>query len=113
MGDYQYISIDKELIPYTFDITLDGETFTFEINYNAMRDFFTVNLLKNNNYIVQGQKIVYGVPLFLNHQHLEVPKSPIIAYDLALNEDSVTWENLNETVFLWFLGGNDNEILGA
>jgi len=98
---YQYIEIDKNLIPYNFDITLEGHTFTFHINYNAMRDFFTIDLFRNDEPIVIGQRVMYSVPLFLNQQHLDVPTVTIIPYDLALNEKRVTWENLNNTVFLW------------
>jgi len=105
MSDYQFISIDKELIPYKFDITLSGRTFTIEINYNAMRDFFTINLLRDEISVVIGEKIVYGRLLFLNQQHLDVPTVPIIPYDLSLTENRVTWENLNNTVFLWLPNG--------
>ena len=71
MPDYQYIPIQKDLIPYTFDITLGGRTFTFDIRYNAARDFFTVDLLRDEEIIVIGEKIVYGRVLFLNQQHLD------------------------------------------
>lgn len=108
--DYQYIEIDKSLIPYNFDITIADQTFTLLINYNAMRDFFTIDLYKNGILIVFGQRVVYGVPLFLNNQHLQVPIIPITPYDLALNENRVTWDNFNNTVFLWLpLGGLNSE----
>ena len=106
--DYQYIPIQKDLIPYTFDITLGGKTFTFDIKYNAMQDFFTVDLLRNDEHIVIGERIVYGRVLFLNQQHLDVPTVAIIPYDLSMNEDRVTWDNLSVTVFLWLpRGGMD------
>ena len=105
MADYQFIPIDKNLMPYRFDITLAGRTFTFEIKYNAMRDFFTVNLLRNDEYIITGQRVMYAVPLFINQQHLDVPTVPIIPYDLSMAADRVTWDNLNNTVFLWLPQG--------
>jgi len=101
MADYQYIPIQRDIIPYQFDITLRGRTFTFFINYNAGHDFFTIDLYRNDVLIVAGEKIVYGRVLFVNQQHLDVPTVPIIPYDMSLNEDRVTWENLNSTVFLW------------
>jgi len=70
-----------------------------------MRDFFTINLLRNEEYIVIGEKVVYARTLFLNQQHLDVPTTPIIPYDLALNESRITWENMNSTVFLWLPQG--------
>ena len=109
MADYEFISIEKESIPYQFDITLDGRTFTFDVRYNAQSDFFTIDLYRNNELIVAGEKVVYGRVLFLNQQHLDVPTIPIIPYDLAMNEYDVTWDNLNETVFLWIPSrGDDN-----
>jgi len=101
MADYQYLPIDKTLIPYQFDIALDGRTFTIGINYNSAYDFFTIDLYRDEKLIVSGEKIVYGRALFLNQQHLDVPHIPIIPYDLSLQECRVTWENLNNTVFLW------------
>jgi len=105
MSEYQYIPIDKSLIPYTFDITLAERTFTIDIHYNAMRDFFTIDLYRDDMLIVVGEKIVYGRTLFLNQQHLDVPTVPVIPYDLSLAAERVTWENLNSTVFLWLPQG--------
>ncbi|MCL2415789.1 MAG: hypothetical protein FWD01_03145 [Defluviitaleaceae bacterium] len=99
--DYQFIPIQKNLIPYQFDIRLDGKTFTFVIRYNAQGNFFNTDLSRNGELIVAGEKIVYGRTLFVNQQHLDVPTTPIIPYDLAMNEDKVSWDNLGETVFLW------------
>lgn len=99
----EYIEIEKDLIPYEFDISIGGKTFTFVINYNAEFDYFTVDLYRNGELVVAGEKIVYGRPLFSSSQHLDVPTIPIFPYDLAENETRVTWDNLNETVFLWLV----------
>jgi len=101
MADYQYIPVQKELIPYRFDITLAGRTFTFAVNYNAGYDFFTIDLYRNEELIVAGEKIVYGRIMFCYLRHLDVPQVIIIPYDLSLNTDRVTWDNFDETVFLW------------
>ena len=71
------------------------------MNYNAAHDFFTIDIYREEQLIIAGEKVVYGRILFLNHQHLDVPRIPIIPYDLSLTEHRVTWENLNNTVFLW------------
>ena len=111
MPDYKYVPIHKELIPYKFDIALGGRTFTFGMRYNASHDFFTIDLYRDETLVVAGEKIVYGRILFLNQQHLDVPREPIVPYDLSLNESRVTWGNLNETVFLWLPGGLENVLL--
>jgi hypothetical protein len=109
MADYQYISIDKTLIPYQFDIQLAGRSFTFDVRYNAQSDFFTIDLRRGGQLIVAADKIMYGRVLFVNQQHLDVPAVPIIPYDLAMNEKRVGWDNLGVTVFLWLpQGGLEN-----
>ena len=97
-----YISINKELIPYYFDISLADEIFTLEFNYNRTGDFFTVALHKDGELISAGEKLVYGVPLwqstYINGKH---PSLTIIP--LAENADgvkAVTYDNLGNTVFL-------------
>ena len=105
MADYRYVPINKELVPYKFDIAIGGRTFTLEVRYNATHDFFTLDLYRDETLIVAGEKIVYGRILFLNQQHLDVPRTAIIPYDLSLNEIRATWGNLSETVFLWLPGG--------
>lgn len=100
----KYIEIDKELVPYKFDITLVGETYTFDVKYNALKDFFTVNLYKNDEAIVLGEKLLYGKPLFLNCTHRDAPKVDILPYDLTEKTERITFENLNEQVFLFLVG---------
>ena len=106
----EYIEIDKDMIPYRFDMTLEGETYTFEINYNALKDFFTIDLYKNDEVIVLGEKLVYGKPLFTTARHKDIPKTIIIPYDMSENTDRITFENMNKDVFL-FLIGDENEVL--
>lgn len=107
----EYIKIDKELIPYEFEIILKGETFKFEINYNNSHDFFTVDLYKNNEIIILGEKLVYGRPLFLPCLYKEVPKVYILPYDVSGNSDRITFENLNEEVFLYLVEDDEDEVL--
>jgi hypothetical protein len=99
----QHIEIEKINIPYGFDIVLEGKTYTFLINYNAEYDYFTVDLYSNGTLIVAGEKIVYGRVLFSSCFHLAVPQVAILPYDVAEKETKVSWENLNETVFLWLV----------
>ncbi len=97
----RYIDIDKDNVPYSFEIVLNGETFQFGINYNSYGDFFTVDLYKNSNLIRMGEKIVYGLPLFDNYLYLDIPKVVILPYDTTGNAIRISYENLNEDVFLY------------
>ena len=107
----EYIDIDKDLIPYTFDITLKDETYTFNVSYNQLKDFFTIDLYKNDKLIVVGEKLLYGKPLFLTSQHRDIPKVDIIPFDISENTERITFENLNEDVFLFIIDGDNDEVL--
>ncbi|QOS97546.1 hypothetical protein JNUCC42_13190 [Brevibacterium sp. JNUCC-42] len=95
------IDIEKELIPYHFEISLVDELFEMEIHYNSEYDFFTVDLLKNKEVLVYGEKIVYGMPLFRTGADERFPKIEIIPYDESEKDQIVTWQTLHETVFLF------------
>ena len=99
----KYIDIDKSKIPYTFEVVLNGDTYQFEINYNTLGDFFTITLYKNHILVRSGEKVVYGVPLFDNLLHLEVPFTVILPYDTTGEAIRITYENMNEDVFLYVL----------
>lgn len=100
----RYIDIDKDAIPYTFDMRLNNVTWSFEVRYNAEHDFFTVDLLKQGELIVAGNKLVYGKRLFDVVQNK--PSVPIIPYDESGNSNRVGWDELGRSVFL-YLGDGD------
>lgn len=95
-----YIDINKALLPYKFSIQLD-RLFTFTVYYNGEYDYFTVDLADEKGLIVKGEKVVYGRPLFEHLKYLDIPKMEIIPYGKAGKVDRITFENLNEEVFLY------------
>jgi hypothetical protein len=97
----EYINIDKNLIPYRFNIQLASEIFTFEVQYNADFDFFAVDLEKNGEVLVLGEKIVYGTYLFRNVADRRYPKVGIMPYDESKQSTAVTWDTLGKSVFLF------------
>lgn len=99
----EYIEIEKNMIPYRFDVAIEGKTYTLEIHYNAENDYFTVDLHRNGQLVIAGGKVVYGRPLFAANKYLDIPQVPIIPLDLSGQTDRVTWENFNKTVFLWLV----------
>lgn len=95
------IEIDKDSIPYTFDIDIVGEVFGFEVNYNNRFDFFTVDLYKDDELIIAGEKIVYGKELFSTINDERLPKAVIIPIDPSgFEEIRVGWDQLGVSVFL-------------
>lgn len=103
----EYIEIDKDEIPYSFEIELAGEVFEIEVNYNQTYDFFTVDLFKDGGVLVIGEKLIINRPLFENRVNIDLPKVQIIPKDRANSATRITYENMNETVFLYV--GDSNE----
>lgn len=56
----EYLPIEKDSIPYQFDIDLEGDIFTFEVNYNDRFDFFTLDLMRNDNVLVYGENRLWA-----------------------------------------------------
>jgi len=98
--NFEYISIDKENIPYRFEIELGIEVFEIEVRYNEVFDHFTLDVFRSGEALIYGEKLVYGVPLFKDYLDARFPGPRIIPIDPSGNETQVTFENLNETVFL-------------
>lgn len=105
----QYIDIDKNIIPYQLEIELGGEPYQLEINYNRAYDFFTVDLFKDHEPLVVGEKLRLNRPLFHNVVNIELPKVRLIPADRANKAVRITHENFNDTVFLYVLEGVSNE----
>ena len=103
------VTINKNLIPYNFDILLAGEVFNIRVDYNNIADMFTVALSKGNIVICEGEPIVYGIPLFKDiFISGKYPAVDIIPYDESGEYDSVTYDNLSQTVLLVIDNGGDD-----
>lgn len=110
------IEINKKLIPYEFNIVLADETFLIGVNYNKTADLFTLDLSKLNietgeyDEVCKGEPIVYGKPLwedvFISGKY---PAVDIVPIDESGENNAVTFENLNETVFL-AIDNSENDI---
>ncbi len=106
----EYIKINKAEIPYRFETDIDGTIYTFEIHYNADYDFFTISLELNGEVLAVGEKIVYGVPLFLDIMDDRFPELPILPWDESGTVDVVNWATLGKTVFLYVLDPDELEV---
>lgn len=107
MLNFEYIEIEKALIPYRFEMELGAELFMLEIRYNELRDYFTLDLQKDEEILVHGEKLVYATPLFSEVFDNRFPAPTIIPIDPSGKETRVTFENLNKTVFLKLVNNNE------
>ena len=95
------IEINKDLIPYTFDILLGGERFNIRVDYNETADMFTVALSKDGVLICAGEPLIYGVPLWQSvYVSGKYPILNIVPLDESGETNRVTFDNLGKTVFL-------------
>jgi hypothetical protein len=95
------IDVDKSSIPYRFEIPLAKVLYEIEFQYNPGFDFFTVDLYKNKEPLVYGEKVVYGMPLFHDFSDGRFPDVTITPFDESGKASEVNWQTLGETVFLF------------
>ena len=97
----QYIEIEKDIVPYTFEIKLGIEVFVFDVLYNDREKLFTVNLYdKDRNPLAYGEPLIYGEVLFNAVRNLDFPIVEIRPIDESGKETEITYENMNEKVLL-------------
>ena len=95
------IEVEKELLPYTFTITLAGEEFEMAMDYNKAADLFTCTLLKDGEVVVFNEPLIYGVELFKDvYRAGYFPALAIVPLDESGIENTITYENFGKTVFL-------------
>lgn len=96
------ILIEKDLIPYRMEILLGAELYTLDIQYNKTYDLFTIGLENADGEVIcEAEPVVYGQPLWQDIQYPGgYPALRIIPIDVSGQENTVTWNNFNETVFL-------------
>ncbi|MFD0679945.1 MULTISPECIES: phage baseplate plug family protein [unclassified Paenibacillus] len=98
------VNIIKHQIPYRFEIKLANVLFEMEVNYNPQSDFFAIDLYRNKELLVYGEKLIYGVPLFRDVADRRFPAVTLTPLDESGKETEVNWKTLGETVFLYMDG---------
>ena len=94
------IIIEKDLIPYSFEIVLGNENFEMSVDYNETAGLYTISLYKDDELIVT-EPIVYNQPLFKDvYMVKRYPVITIIPIDESGQETAVTKENFGVSVFL-------------
>lgn len=92
------LPINKELIPYEFEVVIGDETFAFEIHYNGEYGFFTMDIRINDEVIAYGEKLSYNQRLFRAIPDDRLPH--IVPLDPSGKVDVITYDNFTQTVFL-------------
>lgn len=102
------IPIQKELVPYEFDIRLENKIYTMFIDYNSIGDFFTVSLSLGDTKLVEGQKLVLNREVFKDlaednegNYDENYPYNIIIPIDISGKEQTVNYENFGVKTFVY------------
>ena len=94
--------IDLTNIPQVFSTTFGNLTVSLGINYNALGDFYTVDLYDNQgNQVIMGEKLVYGKRLWSNYVDLRIPSIDLIPLDESGVSKVCNKETFGKTVFLY------------
>ncbi|MCR8844208.1 hypothetical protein NQ117_10975 [Paenibacillus sp. SC116] len=102
------LTIEKERLPYSFDMDMGTRTYTFDVRYNNKHDYFTMDISQGGTPLALGVKLVWGVPLFESMETTDFPLESIVPYG-SDPEELVSWETLGNSVFLNV--GDENAVI--
>ena len=89
--------IDLTNIPQVFSTSFGNSTVSLGINYNALGDFYTVDLYDNQgNQVIMGEKLIYGKRLWSTYVDPRIPSIDESGVTKACNK-----ETFGKTVFLY------------
>ncbi len=93
------LPIDKKRLPYIFDIELSDRAYTITCNYNSSGNFFTLDI-EGEDVTRYGEKVTLGKPLFE-----DIISETLLPVAPAEDAERVGYRELNETVYIFILGG--------
>ncbi len=96
------IPIHKEHIPYEVQYRLGNNTYKLVFQYNYFGDYFTVDLYRNADPLILGEKLLIGKPLFSTYTANDrLPKTVIVPADLSMTATRTGWDEMSESVYLY------------
>lgn len=89
-----YIPFDPDTLPATMEVRISGVTYRITLSYNAVEDFFTVDIAdQNDNSLLRGHKIVMGSNVFDSIPPGRVPPGAVmVALDLTGHSEEANRE---------------------
>ena len=96
----EYVPIQKEKAPYRFQVALPYKLYDLTVRYNETHDFFTLDVWQDEEVLVEGEKMVFGVPLFIDSYALNFPPLLMVPRNRSGTVERAGYDNFGETVFL-------------
>lgn len=95
--------IDLDSLPQQFDMTLDGEDFTFRVYRLEANDQYYISVYDEDMVpIVLGEKMEYQEALFGSINDPRLPVGYMVPYDESGQESTVDGSNFQKSVFIFF-----------
>ena len=95
------VVVDKNNLPYKFELNIKEVIYDFIISYNQTYDFFTITLIKDKIILIESERAVLNQPLFTTVN--EAPETTMGIYGINTDVKELTFENLNFQTALVFL----------
>ena len=103
-----YLDIDKTQIPCTLQVMLPTRErslnrvrlYDLEIRYNLQHDFFVIDIKRNDETLVFGQKLVLNKSVYADYSDMRLPLVDIVPRNRPGQKGDVTFENWGDTVLL-------------
>ncbi|WP_304057941.1 phage baseplate plug family protein [Levilactobacillus namurensis] len=97
-----YVPVDVENLPETFEYDLDGRTYLLTFKYNDEGDFFTVSFsLLDETLLVRDEKLVLDTPLFKGNPNPRLPATSLIPMDESGQATKCGIDEFMVSVFLF------------
>lgn len=104
----EYIELEKEELPTSFEIDFGSETFVMALNYNEKNAFWTVDFAQaDGTELVNGERLRLNQQLFSDLTDDRLPMAPLVPFSTDANVTEITKENFYETVFVFVDDTND------
>lgn len=101
MSQRDYIPVDVDDLPEIFETDINDVAFNFGVSYNAVGDFFTVDLYDEDlNPIILGERLVINHRLWAYVNDERLPSCDIVPMDESGQSKAVNAETFGRTVFL-------------
>jgi len=101
MTERDQIEVDKEDLPYQFDLDVENTTYTFSFQYNDVLQVFTVDLYDSDgNAIILGEPLILNQPLWYGRDDERLPVWDIVPMDESGQTTELTYDNFGVSVFL-------------
>ena len=89
------IPLPTDTYSFKINVTLDGNVYILEFNWNSRLNFWTYNMLQSNgNPLVQGIRLAASFPLGKKYAYTNAPKETLWIYDTQEKNEEPTFQGL-------------------